>query len=183
MRGPIIVVSDDVEIFETVEGAERYLEAPDVRSGLIKEMYDRDGRKLQPTVHKGILGAEHIKIEDAHQTADVGRFRDRVVEVLVNSTQTRDIGLRMALGAMRADVMRVDLLRLVEKLPLILGGRVHVCATHCRFTAAGTNSNTVTLMGENELTRGHATAMSKSNTCATPSVPATPTRPPKTARR
>jgi hypothetical protein len=44
---PIIVVSDDVDVFETVSAAESYIEPPDVA---VTRLYDRDGRPLQASV-------------------------------------------------------------------------------------------------------------------------------------
>ena len=87
MRGPIIVLSDDVELFESVADAERYLEAPDVRSGNIRKVYDRDGRKLRPVIRKGPLGAEHVEIADTPETPDVEEFRDGIVQLLVRCTE------------------------------------------------------------------------------------------------
>jgi len=34
MKPPIVVVTDDVDIFQTVTDAERYIEVPEVRKGI-----------------------------------------------------------------------------------------------------------------------------------------------------
>ena len=46
MKPPIIVIGDDLEIFESVGDAERYIEAPDVHKGQTVA-YDSEGRLLE----------------------------------------------------------------------------------------------------------------------------------------
>jgi hypothetical protein len=65
MKAPIIVVSDDVDVFEDVKAAERYLEPPEVRSGM--RLYDRDARPIQALVVKRgprFFGTEHVQLAD-----------------------------------------------------------------------------------------------------------------------
>ena len=85
VRGPIIVLSDDINLFATVEGAERYLEPPDLRSGNILEIYDRDGRALTARVVKGFLGAERVKIEATDEAPQIERFRGPLIELLTHA--------------------------------------------------------------------------------------------------
>jgi hypothetical protein len=62
MRPPIVIISDDFDIFESVVDAERYVEPPDVRAGRIK-IYDRDGRPIRASIEKRLL-AEVVRFED-----------------------------------------------------------------------------------------------------------------------
>ena len=52
MRPPIIVVSDDVDVFDSVEAAERYLE-PWQLDGL--RVYDRNGQRTIAKTAKGFM--------------------------------------------------------------------------------------------------------------------------------
>jgi hypothetical protein len=65
MRAPIVVADDDIDVFERVEDAERYLEAQDVRRGRAK-IYDRDGRPIRALIVRKVL-AEVVKLEDQEQ--------------------------------------------------------------------------------------------------------------------
>jgi hypothetical protein len=65
MKPPLIVVSDDVDVFGDVKAAETYLEPPDVRSGM--RLYDRDGRPIQASIVKRgprVFRTEHVQLAD-----------------------------------------------------------------------------------------------------------------------
>ena len=62
MRPPIVARSDVTDVFESVDVAERYLEAPDIRDGGIK-ISDRDGRPVRASIAKRWL-ADVVKLHD-----------------------------------------------------------------------------------------------------------------------
>ena len=68
MRAPILVIDDDIDVFETINQAERCLEAPDVRRGRML-IYDLDGRRVHPVITRRLL-AEVVKLEE-HESPDL----------------------------------------------------------------------------------------------------------------
>src|SRR5688572_27081240 len=60
MKPPILLVSDDIDVFASVDAAERYLEAPDAPN---TKAFDRDGCPLRVSVAHGFLSNELVKIE------------------------------------------------------------------------------------------------------------------------
>ena len=69
MRAPIIVVSDDSDVFGTIEAAERYLEPWSVESATLK-IYDRDGRPLVAQIAKTkLLKNEVVTLSDGSGAA------------------------------------------------------------------------------------------------------------------
>jgi hypothetical protein len=69
MRAPIIAESDDVDIFESVQAAEAYLEPPDVRSGI--RLYDRDSRPIRASIVQSgrFFGSEHVQLVEIEESA------------------------------------------------------------------------------------------------------------------
>lgn len=58
---PLVVVSDDVDVFRNPTAAERYIEPPEVRSGALR-VFDFEGRPYKATVqHRKML--EIVRLE------------------------------------------------------------------------------------------------------------------------
>lgn len=67
MKEPIIVTENgDIDIFESVEKAERYIEPIDVKTG-DSVFYDSEGRILQASVIEDSRGIEKTVIEDGKE--------------------------------------------------------------------------------------------------------------------
>jgi hypothetical protein len=81
MRTPILVIDDDIDVFETVIAAEKCLEAADVRRGRML-IYDRDGRLVRPVITRRLL-AEVVRLEE-HESpeVDMSRVRGALVRFL-----------------------------------------------------------------------------------------------------
>lgn len=62
IKPPILVSTDDVSVFETVEDAERYLEPPEVESGM--EVFDSIGQPVRAVIAKKWLGNEIVRFEE-----------------------------------------------------------------------------------------------------------------------
>jgi len=86
MNPPIVVVSDDVDVFETVSDAARNLEAVDVRKGKLR-IYDRDGRPIRALIRKRLL-AEVVELEESNDLPRVDELRDVLIRFLGVSEQT-----------------------------------------------------------------------------------------------
>jgi hypothetical protein len=80
MKLPVIVVSDDVDIFDTPSSAARYLEAVDVRGRNIR-VYDGDGRPMNPVVKKRLM-AEVVELEETHEQPEVDELRQALIRFL-----------------------------------------------------------------------------------------------------
>ena len=66
MRPPIIVADDDIDVFETIADAGRYLEPIDVRRGF--RIYDRDGTPLSARITRKFL-VENVKLVEKEGAA------------------------------------------------------------------------------------------------------------------
>src|SRR5262245_363185 len=62
MKPPIVVVSDDVDVFLSIADAERYLEAWEVRQGDLK-IFDAEARPIRAVIARRVL-AEVVKLEE-----------------------------------------------------------------------------------------------------------------------
>ena len=87
MRPPSVVMSDVIELFDTVQGAEQYLEPPDVRHGEIRRILDRDGRPLRAIIRKirpfpFYVTAEVVKLEEGIEPGDLGELRLALLQFL-----------------------------------------------------------------------------------------------------
>jgi hypothetical protein len=84
---PILVVSDDVEIFRTIEDAEKHLEPPDV--GRIK-VFDSDGRPVKVALGKRLL-SEVVRLEvDPASPPQVGELRSNLIRLISGRTEIAD---------------------------------------------------------------------------------------------
>lgn len=90
MQPPIIVLDDDVEIFESVASAEGYLEPPDVRRGKLR-ILDREGRPVVAKIVRRLL-AEVVKLEDAPASEPKpGDFR-AALELFLSRVENKGVG-------------------------------------------------------------------------------------------
>jgi hypothetical protein len=107
---PIIVVSDDVDLFISVKRAEQYLEPPEVRAGLI--VLDATGRRLRAVVARRGL-AEVVRIEtDPAGGADLPALRSALVRLITGVARVR--------GEMVEDVSDLPLEQLIARaLPYV----------------------------------------------------------------
>lgn len=85
MQGPLLVIDDDVDIFETIEAAERNIEPADVRQGRLV-IYDKEGRIVRPLIVKRLL-AEVVEFD---RTASTESNVDAVRSGLVRFLRTRE---------------------------------------------------------------------------------------------
>ena len=80
MRAPILVVSDDTAVFDSVQAAERYLEPPDVKD-LDVRVYDADGLLLQCVIERRFL-ANVVRFKETDGPPDVVALRAALVEFI-----------------------------------------------------------------------------------------------------
>lgn len=80
MKPPILVISDDVDLFESARDAERYLEAPEVREGIT--VLDADGRPIRALIVKKFL-ADVVRLEgDPEAAPDVPALRAGLIRLI-----------------------------------------------------------------------------------------------------
>jgi hypothetical protein len=80
MKEPIVVVSDDVDLFSSVRDAERYLEAPEVRTGV--RVLDATGKPLRAVIIKRFL-AEVVRLEeDPNAAANIQELRTGLLRLI-----------------------------------------------------------------------------------------------------
>lgn len=106
MEAPIIVIRDDLEIFDSVSAAERYLEPADVRTR-DTACYDRNGRVLVAEIvarRRLIFAYDAVVLSDViPQKNNAGELRQLLLEYL------------RRLGKCDADDARADLDALISK--------------------------------------------------------------------
>jgi hypothetical protein len=91
MKGPVLVVSDDVDLFASVRDAERYLEAPEIRTGA--KVFDATGRPLRAVVVRRFL-AEVVELEeDPHAPANVPALRAGLIRLIAGRGRMREESL------------------------------------------------------------------------------------------
>jgi hypothetical protein len=78
---PVVVVCDDVLVFEDVKVAERYLEPSALEEPL--RIFDRNGRLLRASVERGFLGNEVVRIiEDPEASTYANELREALLRLL-----------------------------------------------------------------------------------------------------
>jgi hypothetical protein len=81
MKEPILVISDDVDLFESVRAAERYLEAPEIRTGVT--VLDAAGRLLRAVVVRKLLAEVVVLEEDPEAPINVAALRAGLTRLVV----------------------------------------------------------------------------------------------------
>jgi hypothetical protein len=84
MKPPILVVTDDVEIFDTVRSAERSLEPQDIHRTAV---YDRDGLRIVPEVSRRGL-ANVVALRETNERIGEPELRQHLTRFL--RTHQRD---------------------------------------------------------------------------------------------
>ena len=80
MKEPILVISDDVDLFESVRAAERYLEAHEVRTGV--RILDAAGRVLRAVVDRRVLADVVAIQEDPEALVDLSALRAGLIRLV-----------------------------------------------------------------------------------------------------
>ena len=80
MRAPILVIGDDVDVFDSVQDAERYLEPPDVSDTAVR-VYDAEGRVLTCVIERRLLN-EVVRFKETDGPPDVAGLRAALIEFI-----------------------------------------------------------------------------------------------------
>lgn len=78
MRPPILVVTDDVEIFANVQSAERALEPQDIHRAAV---YDRDGLRIVPAASRRGL-ANVVALRETNERVGETELREHLTRLL-----------------------------------------------------------------------------------------------------
>jgi hypothetical protein len=91
VKEPILVVSDDVDLFHSVRDAERYLEAPEARTGV--RVLDAAGRPLRAVVVRKFLAKVVTLEEEPDAPADVPSLRVGLIRLIAGRAQVPEESL------------------------------------------------------------------------------------------